>query len=433
VPVSSGDAEEQRLAPPAEDLVASHVTVAPVDTAAQALTETTPALEADLVEESAPATEAADFMADELPIGERADTDLDEEAATAPLPADDTPAPWEAPDQPVAVVPAVKARRPVRQTAPAAPPAPTQAPRPVGGVTLPSRKVAEATPLPAARSRFAAAPAPTSSLRDEEDEDETPASRPRPAPRATPAPARQRAAAPVRRTSRKNRTNMWQTIFYGSMALILAIGTIAGIVTSVGVGTTTGGTTAGNGSATTLLAQADTQLAAGNYSAAIDLYNQVLTATNGSDPKALLGLAKAYYYKTPSEPDIARQYLAQVFTSTGGSTNDPTANEALQLLSTIGLPGSPGAGTPGAGGTPGTTGTPGTGGTSVPATAGTGATGSTPLPATAGTGATGSTPLPPTLGATGQTPLPPTAQATVTVGAAPPAGAPGVGTATPGQ
>ena len=86
------------------------------------------------------------------------------------------------------------------------------------------------------------------------------------------------------------------------------------------------------GSTSDALAQADALLAAGNYTQAISLYNQALTATNGSDAKALLGLAKAYYYKTPSEPDIAREYLARVFTSTGGSTSSPEGNEALQLL-----------------------------------------------------------------------------------------------------
>jgi hypothetical protein len=245
--------------------------------------------------------------------------------------------------------------------------------------------VAEATPLPASRSRFATPETPEVAPAEEE-ETAPPVNRARPASRPTPAlpPIKARpAAAPVRRTPRKSRTNTLQTIFYGGMALILAIGTIAGIITSVGLPLgSTGALTPTIGSTSAALAQADALLAAGQYSQAIELYNQVLTATNGSDPKALLGLAKAYYFKTPSEPDIARQYLAQVFTSTSGSHNSPEAQEALQLLSQIGLPGTATAGTPGANGTPGAAGTPG------PATGG----GTPGLP----TAATGTTPLPPT-------------------------------------
>jgi hypothetical protein len=405
----SDDEEEQRLSAPAADLVAPPAAedAAVVDEAASLVATPTPA------DDTAP-----DMTGDMVPA-------LDEEEA-APSPVDDTPAPWETPARPRLAAPVVKPRPAERRSASASPASSAPASRTRGGIALPSRKVAEATPLPAPRSRTALTDAPTRPLSDDTAE-EPPVPRARPASRPAQAlpPIKQRSAVPVRRPARKTRMPMVQTIFYVSMALILAIGTIAGIVTSVGLPVGTTGTTT---NPTDALAQADAQLAAGNYGQAITLYNQVLTSA-GEDPKALLGLAKAYYYKTPSEPDIAREYLARVFTSTGGNTNSPEANEALQLLSQIGLPGtpsgSPTAGTPGASGTPGGTSAPATaGGTSVPPTADTGATGGTPGLPTADTGARGSTPLPPTTGATGNTPLPPTQAA--------PAGAPGAGTATPG-
>jgi hypothetical protein len=405
----SDDEEEQRLSAPADDLVAP------------------PAAEEGVVVDEVAAPVAAPIPADDTAPDSAPEITpaLDDEEA-APPPVDDTPAPWETPDRRRAgAAPVVKPRpaqrRPVA-TAPAAPPAP--APRAAGGIALPSRKVAEATPLPAPRSRTALTDAPTRPLSDDTaEEPPVPRSRPASRPAQTLPPIKQRSAAPVRRPARKNRMPMVQTIFYVSMALILAIGTIAGIVTSVGLPLGSTGTVA-PGKTADALAQADAQLAAGNYSQAITLYNQVLTSA-GEDPKALLGLAKAYYYKTPSEPDIAREYLARVFSSTGGNTNSPEANEALQLLNQIGLPGTATTGTPGASGTPGGTSVPATaGGTPLPPTVGSGATGGTPGLPTADTGAGGSTPLPPTTGPTGNTPLPPTQAA--------PAGAPGAGTATPG-
>ncbi len=405
--VSSADAAAVREAAPVTPLVVApvaaetlpDVVAPPVEAAAPDVT--TPPVEAAAAEE--PPEAAAAWLPDEA---------KDEDAT----PVDDTPAPWEPPTLPATPSPYPTVRpRPAPQRP--APSAPAPAPRSGGGVSLPSRKVAEATPLPAPRSRTAMIETPTRPLSDDEDMDDQ-GSRVRPAARSSSAPARQRALtpAPVRRTPRKSRTNVWQTVFYGAMAVILVIGTFAGIASSI---ITPLGTTAPTVSAPTDATQADAQadalLAAGNYSAAITLYNQVLTNTNGSDAKALLGLAKAYFYKTPSEPDIAREYLARVFTAAGG-TNSPEGQEALQLLGTIGLPSSPGAGTPGAG-TPGTGSTPGTGGTSLPAT----------------TGATSSTPLPATSGATGGTPLPATQPVPATSAPVAPGGAPAAGTSSPNK
>src|SRR6185369_5927734 len=56
-----------------------------------------------------------------------------------------------------------------------------------------------------------------------------------------------------------------------------------------------------------------------------------------------------YYYKTPPDLDLAREYLARVFQA-DQSAATADGKEALQLLSTIGLPS--GTGTPG---TPGVT------------------------------------------------------------------------------
>jgi hypothetical protein len=130
----------------------------------------------------------------------------------------------------------------------------------------------------------------------------------------------------------------------------------------------------------TAASQADAALASGNYAVAISLYNALLSqGTN--DAQALLGLAKAYYRKTPSEPDIAREYLARVFQS--AATDSPEGKEALSLLSEIGLPenafASPSPGTPGTSGP--TTVTP-VGSSTVPAGLG------APGPSTADTGAT---------------------------------------------
>jgi hypothetical protein len=418
LPAPSEDVEEQRLPAPSADLVARPVAV---ETPAEVAPEAAFVADGASVEDEPALADAA-----AAPVAEAGPGDEGEDETLPPV--DDTPAPWETPTRRAPAAPVGKPRPAQRRPTPSTPPAPTPSSRAAGGIALPSRKVAEATPLPAPRSRAALTDAPTRPLSDDAaGEPPVPRSRPASRPAQTLPPIKQRSAAPVRRPARKNRMPMVQTIFYVSMALILAIGTIAGIVTSVGLPVGTTGTV-GPGNTADALAQADAQLAAGNYSQAITLYNQVLT-TSSEDPKALLGLAKAYYYKTPSEPDIAREYLARVFTSTGGGTDSPEANEALQLLSQIGLPGTPSgsapAGTPGGSGTPGGTSVPATaGGTPLPPTVGSGTTGGTPGLPTVSSGATGGTPLPPTTGPTGNTPLPPTQAA--------PAGAPGASTATPG-
>jgi hypothetical protein len=404
------DAGAAELTAPVEE---TPILVAAEPEPAAEVEETTRPLDGILVEEPQPVEEPAAEIAARGTLDE-VGTDLPMEEP-APV-VDDTPAPWQAPGAPAPAMPVIKERPAPRRTPerrgaerrPAAAAGGAAAPRPAGGVALPSRKVAEATPLPAPRTRFTAAEeAPPARDRDGADDDELetrPLGGRRAAAGATATPiARERPRAPApapRRAKKAGRGNWLQVLFYGSMAFILVVGTIAGFASTIV--TTPSGPLTSPGTAN---AAGDAALQAGNYSEAIRQYNAALS-NNGSDPHALLGLAKAYYYKAPSEPDIAREYLARVFTTAG--TDTPEGQEALQLLTTIGLPqsnapsptaGSPVAGTPG--GTPGTVATPGAGAAGTPG-----------LVATPGTGATapaGGTAGPATPGAPGTDTAPPTA------------------------
>jgi hypothetical protein len=259
--------------------------------------------------------------------------------------------------------------------------------------------VAEATPLPAPRSRFAPAtddaPPPHSrpTQADDDDMETRPLAGRRAAAAAAPAAReRPRAQAPAPRRGKKaGRGNLLQILFYGSMAFVLVVGTIAGFASTIittPIGALTPAANVG-----TANAAGDAALQAGNYSEAIRQYNAALSS-NGSDGHALIGLAKAYFYKSPSEPDIAREYLARVFTAVG--TDTPEGQEALQLLSTIGLPetltsptpGSPVASTPGTGATPGASTPAGTAGATPGAGTAAPAVNTPGLVATPGTGTT---------------------------------------------
>jgi hypothetical protein len=240
--------------------------------------------------------------------------------------------------------------------------------------------VAEATPLPDVRSRYAVEDAPPPARYAAEDDRYEPRR-----PLAEPPPPRMRPvrqAAPKKKSSRKG--NRAQVIFYGLMALTLVVGAFASIgvplTQVIDTGQTSGSDT--TPAAQSLLDQADAALAAGQYAQAITLYNQVRTGVlNGptgapDNPHALLGLAKAYYQMTPSQPDVARQYLGNFFSANGSNNNTPDAQEALQLLGQLGA----------AGGSPSPAGTPAVGGIVTPAS--TAAPASTNPPASGATSGT---------------------------------------------